>query len=140
MSDHTNDINSSIVSCCLGAKIIEKHFILRKIDKTYDRDFSIDPKKLKTLNLYSNLIYKTLNQKNDFTSFFNNGENNSKLFRRSIYLKENMKKGSKINLNNIISLRPSIGIESKNIFKVLGKTINKNKRINSPLRFSDLKK
>ncbi len=43
-SDHTNDINTSIYSFILGAKIIEKHFMISKKTKCIDKPVSIDPK------------------------------------------------------------------------------------------------
>ena len=141
LSDHTNDINSSIASCCLGAIIIEKHYILNKLDKSYDKNFSIDPEQLKKLSKFSKVIHKNLvNKKNNIQMLNNKGEDYSKLFRRSIYLIKDIKKGEKITLKNISTFRPSIGVKSENIFKVLGKVINKNKKKDQPLRYNDLLK
>ena len=44
-SDHTNDNNTSIIASILGAKIIEKHFIIDN-KKTFDSKFSIKPQEL----------------------------------------------------------------------------------------------
>ena len=141
LSDHTNDINSSIASCCLGATMVEKHYILSKADKSYDKDFSINPEQLKELSVFSNIIHKNLfNQKNYNKVFNNKGEDHSKSFRRSIFLTKNIKKGEKITLSNVSTYRPSVGIKSENIFKVIGKDINKNKKKNQPLRYNDLVK
>ena len=141
LSDHTNDINSSIASCCLGATMVEKHYILSKAYESYDKDFSINPEQLKELSVFSNIIHKNLfNQKNYNKVFNNKGEDHSKSFRRSIFLTKNIKKGEKITLSNISTYRPSVGIKSENIFKVIGKNINKNKKKNQPLRYNDLVK
>ena len=138
LSDHTNEIYSSIASCCLGAKVIEKHFILDKKDKSYDKKFSINSEQLSKLSLYSKLIQQAFSKKNNPNNFYNKGEDKSKNFKRSIYVKENLKKGSILTSDNIVSLRPKKGIESKNIFKVLGKKINKSKKKYSSLNYNDL--
>ncbi len=46
LSDHTNDINTSIYSYILGATIIEKHFKLSDKDKCVDSAVSITPKQM----------------------------------------------------------------------------------------------
>ena len=141
LSDHTDDINSSIASCCLGATFIEKHYILNKNDKSLDQKFSIDPKQLKKLSIFAKEIYKSLLNKKKLNNLPNSkGESYSKLFRRSIFLTKNLNKGDKITLNNVSTFRPSIGIKSENIFKVIGKRVNKNKKKNEPLRYADLLK
>jgi len=140
LSDHTNDINSSIAACCLGATIIEKHYILNKKDKSYDKNFSINPLQLKKLSNFSKNLHKNLNNPKNNNKMLNKGEDQSKLFRRSIFLTKNVKKGEKISLDNISTFRPSIGIKSEDIFKIIGKKINKNKKKHNSLRYSDLLK
>ena len=58
--------------------------------------------------------------------------------RRSLVLKNNLKKGQKIKKKDLISLRPVKGIPSENWKIVLGKKINKNKKIGNHLLFSDV--
>ncbi len=141
LSDHTNDINSAVASCCLGATVIEKHFILNKHDKSLDQKFSINPEQLEKLSIFSKVIYKNLFNKKKLNNLpINKGENHSKQFRRSVFLTKNLKKGEKITLNNVTTLRPSIGIKSENIFKIIGKKISKNKKKDQPLRYEDLLK
>ena len=57
LSDHTDDINSSIACCSLGACLIEKHYIDSSSSKSLDSKFSINPEKLKKLIMYRNLIF-----------------------------------------------------------------------------------
>ena len=49
ISDHTDDIITSLTASALGAKVIEKHFIISKKSRTVDSKFSIDAKQLKEL-------------------------------------------------------------------------------------------
>ena len=60
-------------------------------------------------------------------------------FRRSIFTKRDLKKGTIINENNISVLRPKIGIGAEEFFNIIGKKLNKNIKKNSPVFFTDLK-
>ena len=60
LSDHTDDILTSLSTIPIGVKIIEKHFIYNKRIKSLDSKFSIDPKKLKELKLKSTKVFDSL--------------------------------------------------------------------------------
>ena len=65
LSDHTNDIYSSLASLPLGIVAIEKHFKLKDSDKTPDSNFSITPKKLLELKKKCTLeIFESLKKVN----------------------------------------------------------------------------
>ena len=134
LSDHTNDIFTSIASIPLGVSVIEKHFNVGGV-KTSDSSFSIDEKMLKNLKDLSKDIFKSLNKENSSKIL----KKNIKL-RRSLFAKRNIKKKEKLTLNNTISLRPSIGIKSEYIYKVLGKRVNINLKKNDPIFFKNLKR
>ncbi len=53
MSDHTNNIFSSLTATALGASVIEKHFIISKKNKTTYIYFSIDLKFLNKIKTYN---------------------------------------------------------------------------------------
>ena len=48
-----------------------------------------------------------------------------KSFRRGVFFKKDMKKGSVIKKDDLITLRPNIGIDSRDFFKIINKTLNK---------------
>ena len=60
LSDHTNDIQTSIYSVVLGAKIIEKHFKLSANDKCVDAPVSITPNQMRLLKDRLDLINKII--------------------------------------------------------------------------------
>jgi N,N'-diacetyllegionaminate synthase len=62
LSDHTNDIKTSIYSYIMGAKIIEKHFKLSENDKCVDAPVSISPKKMRNLVDEINKIQKVIGE------------------------------------------------------------------------------
>lgn len=133
ISDHTNDIQSSISSISMGVVAIEKHFKLDK-RKTTDSEFSIDKNKLKKLKNDSLDLFKSINKKKIKTEKININ------LRRSIFAKKNIDKKEKINSNNIISLRPNIGIPSEYFFKILGKKVKKKIKKNDPIFFKNIYK
>ncbi len=124
ISDHTDNIYSSLASISLNVAVIEKHF---KIDnkKTLDSDFSILPSQLKILKNNIISIHKSFKKKN-------NSSSNTK-HRRSIFANSNIRKGERITENNIVSLRPKIGVCSSNYFKILNKKIKKNVKKGDPI-------
>lgn len=131
LSDHTNNIYSSIAALPLGIVAIEKHF---KLDnkKTFDSDFSIKPVELSNLKETSLDIFKSLNNKKKVTS-----QKNLKL-RRSIFAKKTIQKNEKLSKENIICYRPVIGIKSNNYFKILGKKTRKKINALDPIYLKNL--
>ncbi len=133
LSDHTNDIYSSIAATTQGIVIIEKHFILNNKIKSSDKAFSLTPDKFKELKKYTFKVHKILNYKLKTNSY-----NFSQ--RRSIFSKKDIKKGEKFREDNIISLRPKIGICSSHFFKILNKSAKKSIKANKPIYEKDISK
>jgi pseudaminic acid synthase len=135
LSDHTDNIYTSIACLSLGVCLIEKHFIISKSLRSEDRDFSIDFYQLKKLVDLNKKLYQSLNKKN--------GENKellfNKFFKRSIYLTEDVKKNDLVSKKNIKTLRPLIGIEAFNYNKILGKKFKNNLKKNNPVFYRNLK-
>lgn len=131
LSDHTDDIYSSIAAIPLGIVAIEKHFKLDTI-KTIDSKFSIKPNELRdlkkiTLNLHLSLKKKKLLPNQNFK------------LRRSIFTTKEIRKNQKISEKNIDCYRPEIGIKANNFYKILGRRVKKNIKKNQPLYFGMLK-
>tara|TARA_B100001057_G_scaffold497809_1_gene602974 strand:+ start:1389 stop:2423 length:1035 start_codon:yes stop_codon:yes gene_type:complete len=127
LSDHTNNIFSSIASIPIGVVAIEKHFNLDN-KKTADSSFSIGPKMMKELKMTSLEIFESINKNKSLKIL-----NKNIKFRRSIYARYNIKKNEKITNKNINVLRPKIGICASKYFKILGKRSKKNINANEPL-------
>ena len=119
LSDHTDNIFSSIASLPLRPVLIEKHYKLNKKDKTTDSHFSITPEKLRQLKEVILDVDKSLNSKKKIN------QKMSKTLRRSIYSTKQIKKNEKITKNNIDTLRPYLGICASKYFKVIGRITKK---------------
>ena len=133
LSDHTNNINTSIASIPYNTVFIEKHFILSKKLNSLDRKFSINPKELKELSRISKIIFSSLGNGN---FKIQNNEKESLRFRRSIFSIKKIKKGEKFTTNNISTYRPEVGLSAKFFFHVLGKRAKKNIDTHSPIYLS----
>lgn len=130
LSDHTNDIVSSITATSLGACLIEKHYNLNKKNKSTDSEFSILPEDLRNLRTLSENIFLSLGKG---IIGLKKVEKTSVKLRRSLFAVENIRKGDKFSGKNIKAFRPKIGLGAENYFKLIGKKSKKFFKKGSPI-------
>lgn len=118
LSDHTMGVGASVAAIALGARVIEKHFTLRRADGGVDSAFSLEPEELKSLVLESERAFLALGT--DFIGV-QEAEKKSLQFKRSIYVSEDIKAGDIITEKNIKVIRPALGMEPKYYDFVIGK-------------------
>jgi N-acetylneuraminate synthase len=136
LSDPTIGIGSAISSINHGASIIEKHFTISKKDGGIDSPFSLEPFELKMLVNESKRAWLSNGKVNYGPS---KSEKKSLVFRRSIFLNKDFKKGEILKLKDISILRPKIGLEPKMSKKILGKKAQKNLKKNTPIKIGMFK-
>ena len=127
LSDHTDDIYSSIAATQLGVFMIEKHFKIKEKERTADSAFSITPSKLRSLK---DITLKISQSK---TKVDKNNEKISINLRRSIFAKNDLKKNEKISISNIETLRPFIGVCASEYFKIIGRKLKTPKKKGDPI-------
>ena len=132
LSDHSIGFSSALTSIGLGARVIEKHFILDKDIKSLDNTFSTSYKDFKE---FVRLI-KEANLTLGKVDYQYNAKNRE--FARSLFISKDIKKGEAISKNNIKSVRPNFGLEPKYYKYVLGKLTKKDLKFAEPLRLDDL--
>ncbi len=110
ISDHSIDNRVAISSIASGAEVIEKHIALDNQKKGLDIDFSLKGKEIKKLRDDIDVTFKLLG-KNTFIR--KKSENKSKIFRRSIFTVDNIRRGEKFTKKNIRVIRPGFGLEPK---------------------------
>lgn len=137
LSDHTNNINTSLTATALGAKIIEKHFIISKKLNSLDKKFSINPEQMKLLKERSINIYQSIGKNLNGPKKI---EKNSLKLRRSLFALKDIRKGERFSKKNLGSFRPTIGLPANMYFKILGKVSKKNIPKHSPIRKSSVSK
>ena len=118
LSDHTDDIYTSLAATTFGISLIEKHFIVSKKIKTSDEKFSIDTKQLIKLKDGVNKVYLALGKEKIGVKKI---EKSSLKLRRSVFAIKDIKKGEKFSKFNIGNFRPKIGVGSENFSKLIGK-------------------
>lgn len=121
-SDHTLGITAPIVAVTLGAKVIEKHFILKKSIGGPDSDFSLDKKEFKEMVDSIRDTEKLLGRV-DYT--MTKSKLKSRRFSRSLYVCKDIKKGEKFTLENIKSVRPGYGLHPKHLQEIIGSVSTK---------------
>lgn len=118
LSDHTIGNTVAIAATALGAKIIEKHFILDKSLGGPDASFSMEPDEFKVMIDTLRQIEKTRGVVNyELTD----GKVKSRKFSRSLFVAEDVTAGDEITTQNVKSIRPSDGMEPKYLPEILGK-------------------
>lgn len=122
LSDHTLGITAPVVATSLGAKVIEKHFILDKSIGGPDASFSLDENEFKQMVDAVREAEKAIGKINyNLTPKQKSGKD----FSRSLYIIKNVKKGEILSEKNIKSIRPGFGMHPKYFNKVLGKKFTK---------------
>lgn len=123
-SDHTLGIDAPGIAVAAGAKIIEKHFTNNKNQEGGDHKVSINQNELIKLVKNIRSIEEMLGKSNK--TIYRDEIILSKIARKGVYLRHNIKKKQILKKNNLIFLRPA---NSKNLNfynKILGKKAIKN--------------
>jgi len=132
-SDHTLGTTAPIAAVSLGAKVIEKHFILDKSIGGADADFSLDKKEFKEM-------INTIRDTEKLLGIVNyDVKETNRQFSRSLYVSQDIKKGELFSEKNIKSVRPGFGLHPKHLKDILGKYASKNIEFGTPLAFKDIK-
>ncbi|MFH5831634.1 N-acetylneuraminate synthase [Halalkalibaculum sp. DA384] len=136
-SDHTLGIEVPIAAVARGAKVIEKHFTIDRSLPGPDHRASLEPQELKAMVGCIRNIEQALSgdgKKKPSKS----EKKNIEVVRKSIHLAQNLNKGSTINEEDLIPLRPAGGISPMKYTEVVGRKVNKNLRKNEQLSWEDL--
>ncbi|MDC1054097.1 N-acetylneuraminate synthase family protein [Alphaproteobacteria bacterium] len=137
-SDHTmpDDLKVLEISTLLGASFIEKHFTLDKNLKGNDHYHAADKTDLINFNLKLDSLFKIIGsfEKKSLDSEIISRKN----ARRSLFLKNSIKKGDLIKVENIIAKRPATGISPQHINQVIGKRSKRNIESDETFNFIDL--
>ena len=120
LSDHTMGSIVPIVATALGAKIIEKHFIIDRSIGGPDASFSMNEQE------FSEMVKEIRNVETAIGKIDYKLTHKQKInrnFSRSLYIVENIKKGEIITENNVRSIRPGFGMHPKYFNEILGKKV-----------------
>ena len=136
-SDHTLGLEVPIAAVALGARIIEKHFTLDRSLKGPDHKASLEPDELKQMVISIRNIEKAISG-NGLKEPSPSEKKNTHIARKSIHISRDLKAGSIIDEQDIISLRPGDGICPMNWESIIGKQINRDLKKFAKLTLADL--
>jgi len=117
-SDHTLGSTAPIMAVTLGAKVIEKHFILDKSIGGPDAEFSMEKDDLAFM-IKSIREAQKLQGTIDYE--MNDKRKKNRKYSRSLYVCKDIKEGEEFTNENIKSVRPGFGLHPKYLNEVLGK-------------------
>jgi pseudaminic acid synthase len=118
LSDHTMGIGAAVASVALGARVIEKHFTLRRADGGVDSAFSLEPEELKQLVIESERAFLALGS---VYYGIQEDEKKSLRYKRSVYAVKNIKQGEIFTSENIRVIRPGNGLPPKYYERLIGR-------------------
>ena len=130
LSDHTMGCGVAIAAVALGATVIEKHFTLRRADGGVDSTFSMEPAEFAALRAESERAWLSLGTVSYGGS---SAEEKSKIFRRSLYISADMKAGDVLSARNMRIIRPGFGLPPKYYDTLMGKRINRDVTVGTPV-------
>lgn len=129
-SDHTLGALAPVVATTLGAKVIEKHFILNKDIGGPDADFSLDEKEFTEM---VNAVRNTEKLLGSISYEVSEKVEKNRKFARSLFVVEDVRSGDIITMQNVRSIRPGYGLHPKYYNEILGKTFTNNVNKGEPL-------
>ena len=136
LSDHTLDSIVSISAVSVGACMIEKHFTDSRKRETPDSFFSTEPDEFR--KLVDDIRFGNIRSSEEILGEVHYGltpqQEKNRIFRRSLFVVEDIKKGEFFTTNNIRTLRPDNGLKPKYLKDVIGKKAEKDIEKGSPLK------
>ena len=130
LSDHTLGIGAAVASVALGATVIEKHVTLNRAEGGVDAAFSLEPAELKQLVNETHAAWQALGSAQIGPT---EEEFSSQVFRRSLYICEDINAGDILTTQNLRAIRPGHGLPPKYITQLLGKKVSQTIKRGTPI-------
>ena len=130
LSDHTIGFEASIGAVALGASVIERHLTLKRSDGGADSAFSLEPEEFKALTQSITNMSAVMGNSEWLIDPI---EDESRRFRRSLYITQDVSEGDLLSPSNVRSVRPANGIAPKYLDEVLGKRFRRSLPMGTPL-------
>ena len=132
VSDHTMGSLVPIVAVSLGAKVVEKHFILDRNLGGPDSAFSMEPQEFKEMVRAIRQAEAALGKVTYKVS------ENDRNRRRSLFAVKDIKAGEPFTDENVRSIRPGYGLHPKHLKEILGKKAKTDIKRGTPLSWDDI--
>jgi pseudaminic acid synthase len=130
LSDHTMGCGVAIAAVAFGAAVIEKHFTLRRADGGVDSAFSLEPAEFAMLRTETERAWQALGAVRYGPV---EAEERSLIFRRSIYVTQDLKTGDVLTRDNLRCIRPALGLPPKYYDALLGRRLGRDVKKGTPM-------
>lgn len=137
LSDHSMNNYVPVAAVSLGAKIIEKHFILDRSLGGPDAPFSLEPSEFKEM---VNIIRETEIALGTISFSLTDKMKKGRELSRSLFVVKDIKKGEPISEDNIKSIRPSYGLPPRFLNSLIGRKMRKDVKKGTPLSWDLIEK
>lgn len=118
LSDHSMGSEVAIASVALGAKMVEKHFTLKRSDGGEDSAFSMEPEE------FANMVQQIRNVEVALGNVhyeLDEKQLKERKGARSLYVVKDISKGEVFTPDNMRSIRPGLGLHTMYWEEILGK-------------------
>jgi pseudaminic acid synthase len=130
LSDHSLGTTVTTAAVAIGARIIEKHFILDRAMGGPDSSFSLEPNEFKKMVDEIRHVELALGK----VKFgLNDKVMKSRTFARSLFVVKDISAGERFTEENVRSIRPSDGLAPKYFYEILGKKSSRDIERGTPL-------
>lgn len=137
LSDHTLGVAVPVAAVTLGACIIEKHITLSRSLKGPDSQFSLEPQEFQAMVTAIRTAERALGEVHFGVS---SSEASSRVFRRSLFVVQDLRRGEVFTAENVRSIRPAHGLHPRHLTEVLGKTAARDISRGTPLSWDLVEK
>jgi pseudaminic acid synthase len=130
LSDHTLGTAVPVAAIALGACVIEKHFTLSRDDGGPDSAFSLEPDEFTVMVDAVRTAKQALGKVKYAVT---EKETASRVFRRSLFVVQDLQAGDRITTENVRSIRPGHGLPPKYYDTLLGRSVTKSVKAGTPM-------
>lgn len=118
LSDHTLGVAVPVAAVAIGACIIEKHLTTTRKGGGPDAAFSLEPPEFAEMVRAVRTAEKALGR---VSYGAGPAEEASRIFRRSLFVVKDVRRGEPFTRENVRSIRPGHGLHTRHIEQVLGR-------------------
>jgi pseudaminic acid synthase len=133
LSDHSMGVGVSVAAVALGASVVEKHFTLDRAAGGVDASFSLEPAELAALVIETERAWQAMGHVHYGVT---EAERKSLVYRRSLYVTQDMSAGEAFTSQNVRAIRPGLGLPPKHADFLMGRCARQAIKRGTPLAWS----
>lgn len=118
LSDHTMGTAVPAAAVALGACIVEKHLTTSRQLKGPDSAFSLEPQEFREMVDAIRVAHKAMGVAKFHAD---DSEGRSRMFRRSLFVVNDVKKGEAFTVETVRSIRPAHGLHPRHLPEIVGR-------------------